>query len=163
MACCRPRRSEVNRAEIDDYYSEVLSRAEAALSSGEDWFDPDGCTTVQVGELGTRSDAQSVEIWTWLADSPNVEDHVSAALHPPLVGKLGGQLSAAHRAGYRVMLLIDQVQDLGRRQPMMFLSSWGTVKGVVDRIVSSSPGVIDSVWFRASDGSFRSLTVEATD
>lgn len=158
-----PRRRAATRPEIDGYYSNVVRQTEAAIASGRDWFDRDGFTSVQVLQRGERPDAHSVEIATWLADTASIEDQVVAALESPLVGKLGGQLATAKRAGYRVMLLIDQVQDPSRRHPTLFLTSSRTVKIVVDRIVASSPGVIDRVWFRAGDGSFMNLTGDPTN
>jgi hypothetical protein len=31
---------------------------------------------------------------------------------------------------------------------------------VVDRLVGSSPGVVDCVWFRAGDGTFKNLSFD---
>ena len=158
-----PRRRRATTPQgIDDYYTNILRRAELAVANGDDWFDPDGYTSVQVLDRGARPDAQIVEIATWLADTSSVEDQVVAALEAPLVKKLGGQLAAAKRARCRVMLLVDQVQDPCLRQPTVFLASWSTVKIVVDRIMASTPGVVDCVWFRANDGSFTNLTADLT-
>ncbi|HXZ82268.1 MAG TPA: hypothetical protein VED84_00780 [Acidimicrobiales bacterium] len=157
-----PRRRARIRPKIDAYYSDVLRRAEAAVISGEDWFDLDGFTSVQILKGGVRPDAEKVEVATWLGESASVEDQVVAALEGPLTAKLRGQLAAAKRADHRVMLLIDQVPDPTRRQPTVFLASWQTVKMVVDRVVTSLPGVVDCVWFRAGDGSFTNLTSPST-
>lgn len=155
-----PRRRAATPAEIDAYYSNIVSRAEAAIASGDDWFERDGFTSVQVLQRGERRDAQSVKIATWLADTASIEDQIVVALESSLVAKLAGQLAAAKCAGYRVMLLIDQVQDSTQRQPSLFLASWWAVKIVVDRIVASAPEVIDCVWFRAGDGLFMNLTTD---
>jgi hypothetical protein len=152
-----PRHDTRTRLEIDSYYSNILAKAEVVVSSGEDWFDLDGFTSVRVLERGSRPDAEAVQIQTWLAESGSIEDQVAAALKAPLAEKLLGQLAVAKRAGYRVMLLIDQVPDPARRQPTLFLASWSTVKIVVDRIMAPYPGVVDSVWFRARDRSFKNL------
>lgn len=158
-----PRHRSATRRDIDAYYSNIVWQAETAVTSGADWFHDDGFTSVQVRQRGERPDAQSVEIVTWLADTASIEYQVVAALESALVSKLGGQLRAAQQSGYRVRLLIDQVQDPGRRQPTAFLASCWTVKVVVDRIVACSPGVIDSVWLRAADGSFMKLTMDPRD
>lgn len=157
-----PRRHAEARPEIDAYYSDIVKHAEEAISSGDDWFDGDGFTSVQVFER-EGPNPESVEIATWLADTASIEGQVVAALESSLVGKLGGQLVAAKRAGYAVMLLIDQVHDPARRQPSVFLASSLTVRVVVDRIVASAPGVVDCIWFRGGDGSLSELHRHRSD
>lgn len=156
-----PPRRVAGRIRIDAYYANVLSRAEQAVTGGEDWFDIDGFTSVQVVAHHDTPNARAVELATWFAGTGSVEEQVDAALKTPLLKKLDGQLAVAKAAGYRVMLLVDQVRDVSRRQPTVFLASWQTVKIVVDRIVALHRDVLDCVWFRAGDGSFTNLTTPA--
>jgi len=158
-----PRSRERTQSGRNAYYSNVIKLAHDAIICGEDWFDTDGVTSVQVIERAQWPNADTVTIATWLAETASIEAQVVAALEPPLTGKLLGQLANAKRTGYAVMLLIDQVQDPNRRQPTMFLASWATVKKVVDAIVALYPGIVDSVWFRAHDGSFKNLTADSTE
>jgi hypothetical protein len=131
------------------------------LAAGEDWFAPDGASSVQVLEPGERPNAEAVEIATWLGGDSSLEGQVIAAVDAPLNEKLRGQLAEAKRVGHAVMLLLDQVPDSARRQRAMFLASWATVKIVVDRIIALYPGVVDCVWLRESDGGSRNLTASS--
>lgn len=103
-----PRRRAATHTEIDAYYSKVVRQAEVAIVTGNDWFDLDGCTSVQVRERGERPDARGDEIATWLAATASVRSMSSPRWRVPWSAKLGGQLAAAKREGYRVCLLIDR-------------------------------------------------------
>ena len=143
-----PRHATASRSAIDAYYANIKQQAEDAIVTGDDWSDTDGFTSVHVTARTDDPNVGVVDIRTWLSSTASIEEQVAAAVGPPLVAKLGGQLVDAKRAGRRVMLLVDQVKDPTVRQPAQFLPSWPTVKLVVGRIVASSPGVIDCVWFR---------------
>ena len=56
------RRRARTRKEIDAYYRNIVNQAEAAINSGQDWFDSDGFTSVQVSS-GISRPVESEPVW----------------------------------------------------------------------------------------------------
>jgi hypothetical protein len=133
------------------YCERVRSVAEAALDSGEAAFDDDGFTTVQL------IDDPTVAICTFLAADPRKGSQVEEGIAGAVRKKLSGQLLRAKQAGYKVLLLLDQVQPASSRQPSRFLASPQTVAAVVRPLLDAQQGVVDEVWLRDPHANFHML------
>jgi hypothetical protein len=153
VAVLPPRRHcAMTGEQINAYYARIVAKAEESAASGQNWFDLDATTSVQVRDRQDAPNPPSVEIATWMAEDASIEAQVVAALQEPVREKVRGQLAAAKAAGSRVLLLIDQMQDPTRRQPALFLASPATVTHVVLGILGGTPDIVDSVWFRSTNG-----------
>ena len=109
-------------AERAAFVDKIVGLAMQAVTTGDDRFLHDGLNTVRFA-LSRPSDGERVHLMAWGSGGTFLDAQVAAGLADALRAKVADQLANAKEAGYRVMLLIDQVQDPASRQPSFFLAT----------------------------------------
>jgi hypothetical protein len=129
-------RRRVRNAERQAVIDRVMALATQAVTTGRDRFLHDGYTTVRFA-VSTPTDGERVHLYAVTSAGPWLDAQVDEGLANALGSKVNEQLANAKQAGYRVMLLIDQIQDPMSSQPSQFLATTETVRTLVDRVRKS--------------------------
>ena len=143
------------------YFEHVLHLVQAALDSGDDYYDESGAdketqVLLSGGEFIGPPDGPLGAIRVHLVFSTSETGdqlfHLRNTLAQPLSKKLTNQLKRAKDLGYPTMLALDQRGHEGLPGGTAWLPSTNTVTTVVTEFCNLHPGVLDAAVLATPEG-----------
>jgi hypothetical protein len=143
------------------YYEQVLQLVQAALASGDDYFDESGNdpathVLLEPGEFISGPDGPTGAVRVHLMFGTSTTGDLLAELRETLAGPLGkklsNQLQRAKDLGYPTMLALDQVGHEALPGGTAWLPSPHAVATVVTELCEAHPGVLDAALLATHTG-----------
>jgi len=143
------------------YYEQVLHLVQAALASGDDYFDESGNdpathVILEPGEFISGPDGPTGAVRVHLMFGTSTTGDLLAELGETLAGPLGkkltNQLQRAKDLGYPTMLALDQVGHEALPGGTAWLPSAHAVATVVTELCEAHPGVLDAALLATHTG-----------
>ena len=146
-----------DRRAAQPYLARTEMLARTALTTTVDHFDQDGFTTIQTREP-RDPERPAFQLSVYPSRNVFLGTQVREAIEEALTHKLTAQLPPAKRVGYRVGILLDQMEFEQSKQSSIWMPRPPTIAGAVNEVAALYPQILDAIWLRGPTGEVRELT-----